>query len=187
MPAHDDATTTERLVLKAQRGDRAALEQLLRDSYPALRRVASRLVRNRDAAQDVVQETAAKVAQNIEQLSKPSAFSSWAYTILRREVVELSRKRKRNPGESISYDDTELAVPSADPPPPFEASEEMTQCLRRLQKDDREVLDLHYWHGLEVREIGAMRGIAAGTVKVRLFRARYRLRDLLCKTGMAAV
>lgn len=184
MPNDDDSLVMEERVVQAQNGDRDALEDLLRDDYPRLMRLASSLIRDKDAAQDVLQESLIKVADKLTQLREPSAFSRWTQTILRREAFEFFRRQQRSPTEDAAYDDARLADPAAEAEPAVPAYVDLEHCLRRLRNDDRRVLNLHYWWGLETREIAAILGIAAGAVKTRLFRARARLRELLCEPGM---
>jgi RNA polymerase sigma-70 factor (ECF subfamily) len=181
MPDDKHSSATAQRVLRAQSGDVEAMEALLRDAYPGLMRFASHLIKDRDVAQDVTQEAAIKLVQKIEQLAEPAAFSSWAKTTLRREAFEFLRRQKRNPAEANRDDDTNLKYASVDDGRAFLTGEEMESCLRQLRREDRNLLNLHYWCGFEVKEIAAILGIAAGAVKTRLFRARNRLRDLLCE------
>lgn len=181
MPYDNDPISTAALVALAQGGDSEALARLLRESYPRLLRTAAQLLRDDDLAQDVVQETLLKIVRRIDQLDEPAAYPGWARTILRRETQEYFRRGYRSPVAGIEYDDNRLELQQAPPQRPFETSEDMDHCLRTLRSEDRRVLALHYWGGLEVREISAALGIAVGAVKTRLFRARNRLRDRLAE------
>jgi RNA polymerase sigma-70 factor (ECF subfamily) len=60
--------------------------------------------------------------------------------------------------------------------------EEMDRYLRQMRNDDRNLLGLFYWREFEVTEIAEILGVAVGAVKVRLFRARNRLRELLVES-----
>ena len=166
---------TEELVRAAQAGDRAAMEQLLRTWRPILVRCAAAMVRDEDAAQDIVQETLVKVVRNIDQLASPAAFAGWAQQILRRNGIEHFRSESRCMRRSYGNDDPELLARIADDAGSFDAGDEMEEGLRRLRTDDRALLELHYWGGFELAEIAAMFGIATGATKTRLFRARGRL------------
>ena len=171
---------TKQSIAQAQNGDVAALEGLLRTWQPKLIRLASGLLRDREAARDVVQETLIKVVRNIDTLMDSGAFSTWVVTILRNEACEYLRRKQRSQRGCVSYDDANLDLQSAQSGS-FSASDEMEQYLDRLQNDDRKLLDLYYWCGLDVREIAVALGIARGAVKTRLFRARQRLRDIICE------
>ena len=169
------------MIERAQTGNPEALEQLFRVSYPRLRRMATRLLSDPDAAEDAVQNTALRLSQNIGQLMAPAAFWGWARTTLRREAIQSMRRSHRTSGASTSIDIIELRDPAPVPEEALITRDEIAQSLTRLPGDDRRLLDMHYWSELEVKEIAATLGIAVGAVKTRLFRARNRLRELLCE------
>ena len=175
-------TPIEGLALRARARDVEALDDLLRLARPGLLRHASRLIRDRDAAQDVVQETLLRLHANIGKLQEPAAFWVWATTILHREAIDHYHKEKRyvhdvvelrNAGQELEYDQV-LASRLT--------QKEMDWFLRRLPNEDRDLLGLFYWREYELKEIAAMLGVAVGAVKVRLFRARRRLRALLVES-----
>jgi RNA polymerase sigma-70 factor (ECF subfamily) len=178
-PRVTDRPTPEALVCRAQAGDAVALEQLLGDWRPRLVQFAAGFLRNPESAQDVVQETLVKLAANLRHLAAPAAFPAWAMTILRRECIEFYRRERRRQAERLGFDELPLGMLEADQTAEFAPSLEMAQCLGRLRREDRELLGLHYWCGLELREIAQRFGIAAGAVKTRLFRAREQLRGVL--------
>src|SRR5579863_6099485 len=85
------------LVLLAQAGDRAALEQLLRDIHAPLRRYISGLV-GADFADDVLQETALQIFRKLSFLREPSVFRPWTYRIASRIAFsQLKRARRWEP------------------------------------------------------------------------------------------
>lgn len=181
-PSADFPTPIETLARRARAREAGALEELLRASRPGLLRHASRLVRDRDAAQDIVQETMLRLHANIGQLVEPAAFWVWARTILHREAIDYFHKERRyvhdsvelrDAGQELEYD--QLAASRL-------TQKEMDWYLRRLPSADRDLLGLFYWREYEVREIAAMLGVAVGAAKVRLFRARSRLRELLAES-----
>src|SRR6266496_3569112 len=84
------------LVERAQRGDRDAYEQLARDVAPRLFLVASRILRDTDAAEDAVQHTLVTIWRDIGSLRDPERFDGWAYRIVVRACRdELRRHRRR--------------------------------------------------------------------------------------------
>jgi len=178
----NSATPIEQLARRAHAKETGALEELLRQSRPGLLRHARRLVRDADAAQDVVQETLLRLHANIGQLLEPAAFWVWAKTILHREAIDYFHKEKRyvhdavelrDAGQELEYD--QIAATRL-------TQKEMDSYLRQLPNVDRDLLGLFYWREYEVKEIAAMLGVAVGAVKVRLFRARSRLRELLVES-----
>lgn len=181
LPSGNSPTPIEMLARRARAQEDGALEELLRISRPGLLRQAARLVGDADAAQDIVQETLMRLHANIGKLVEPAAFWVWATTILRREANDYFHKEKRYVHDSVDRGDG-WPEPADDPDRSAgsrEMREEMDGYLRRLRHEDRNLLSLFYWREFDVAEIAAMHGVAVGAVKVRLFRARNRLRDLL--------
>lgn len=178
----ESQTPIEHLARRARAQDSAALDELLRVSRPGLLRHASRLVRDTDAAQDVVQETLMRLHASIGQLQEPAAFWVWAKTILQREAFDHFHKEKRYVHDSVD------SMESASEPEIDQhgeavlLEEEMDRYLRQMRNDDRNLLGLFYWREFEVTEIAEILGVAVGAVKVRLFRARNRLRELLVES-----
>jgi RNA polymerase sigma-70 factor (ECF subfamily) len=180
----DSPTPMERLAGLARAGDAGALDELLCLSRPGLMRLASSLVRDRDAAQDIVQETMLSLHLSIAQLLEPAAFWTWAQTILRREAFDYFRTEKRYQHDSVECCE---AAAGSGPDESVESQllkQEMDFYMNRLRKDDLNLLGLFYWRDFEVGEIAETLGIAVGAVKVRLFRARNRLRELLMDSDL---
>ena len=180
----DSPTAMEQLARRARAGDAGALEALLRLARPGLMRVASQLIRDRDAAQDVVQESLLRLHINIGQLVEPAAFWVWARTILRREAYDYLRKEKRYLHEPADCYDAAFEFAADDSVGSESLRQDMDRHLRRLRQEDLNLLSLFYWREFEVAEIAGILGVAVGAVKVRLFRARNRLRDLLVESEL---
>jgi RNA polymerase sigma-70 factor (ECF subfamily) len=181
-PVEIPPTPIEQLARRARAQDAQALEELLHLSRPGLLRLASRLIRDRDAAQDVVQETLLRLHANIGQLAEPAAFWVWARTILHREAFDYFHREKRYVHDSIELRDAREELEHDEDEASRLTQKEMDWYLRRLPNQDRDLLGLFYWRELEVKEIAAMLGVAVGAAKVRLFRARSRLRELLVES-----
>jgi RNA polymerase sigma-70 factor (ECF subfamily) len=169
----------ECLVIRAQQGSAVALEQLLRIWYPRLLGSAKRMLRNDDAAKDVVQEALLKLAQNLASLRNPGAFGAWAGQILRRRCLAHLKQQKRHPcaGE---VDCHTMAAPDADPETlAIRDDNALAEAVDSLGTTSREVVRMHYFFGLSLREIAGRARISEGAVKLRLHRARNQLRQRL--------
>ena len=83
------------LVERAQRGDRDAYEELARDAARRLFLVASRLLRDTDAAEDAVQQTLVTIWRDLGTLRDPRPFEQWTYRIVVRACREESRRHRR--------------------------------------------------------------------------------------------
>jgi len=182
----DTREAADELVVAAQNGDASALDQLLRDLRPRLLRFAGTLVPNQDAAQDIVQDTLVRIVKSLGQLNEPPAFRTWAFTILRRNAIEYFRRERPYLCHGLSFDEAMFGLEAEDDQAALDTGIEMSQCMQRLKTEDREVLGMHYWRGMELKEIAPVLGIAVGAAKVRLFRARCRLGELVAEPRYAS-
>ena len=172
------------LVRQAQAGDQTAYAGLFERYQRSIFNVMYQLVRDREDAADLTQETFVRAFRHLSRLQAPEAFGTW----LRRIAVNIGRdhlKRRRLPTEPLTtLTGGERAVESPDESLDRVAiRRELVATIRtaiaRLPEDHRLVVILHHLDGLPVAEIAEVLDIPVGTVKSRLARARAALRDLL--------
>lgn len=174
----------EQLVSQARQGSGAALEKLLRLTYPKLLRSARAMVRSEDAAKDVVQEALLKLAQNLPRLKNPQAFDRWSRRILYRCCLAHLRREKRDRQCVREFESLSLIAPGPDPEAQAIRSHgELSDAIDSLGSKSREVVRMHYFFDLSLREIANRVRITEGAVKVRLHRARNQLRERLVLRG----
>ena len=163
------------LVLLAQAGDRASLEQLLRDIHAPLRRYISGLV-GPDFADDVLQETALQIFRKLPFLREPAVFRPWAYRIASRIAFsQLKRARRWEPLDAAPPEEL-AALNSNLTELPDEA---FLSLLDLVSPSSRAVLLLRYQHDLSLEETAAVLEIPIGTAKSRLHYGVSTLRKLL--------
>lgn len=152
------------LVLLAQAGDRAALEQLLHDIYAPLRHYISRLA-GADLADDVLQETAIQIFRKLPFLREPAVFRPWSFRIASRIAFShLKRARRWQPLDDAPPEHfTTLDAGLGEAP-----DEAFSTLLDRVSPASRAVLLLHYQHDLSLEETAAILEIPLGTAKSRL-------------------
>ena len=177
-PAQPDARGTAWLVLRAQAGDRAALEALLAHADGLLRPFATLMLREPDAAEDVLQDALLLVYRKLGSLREPRAFNAWARRIAGREIFRALRGRRAH---QQLHDELPPDLPDdADPPePPDGLLERLPELLQRVSPASRAVLALHYLDDLTLDEIAAILELPPGTVKSRLAYGLSTLRRLL--------
>ena len=154
------------LVRAAQAGDTLALNDLLELLLPYVGRLCRPIAREESA--DAVQEVLIVVFRRIRDLRDPSALYGWVRTITVREAVRVSRRAAR-----------ETPVPEVgDRPLPTDAelAGDVHDVLRRLSPEHRAILVLRELEGLSEQSAGQVLGLARGTVKSRLSRARSSFR-----------
>lgn len=154
------------------------------EHYPVIRRYVLGLVRDPAEADDLTQEAFLRAHRSRESLRDPDAALTWLYGIATNVSVDRLRQRARRAPRHSDAD------PEAVSPPDPEASaallaeqEEMSSCVQgyvgELSDSYRAVLFLHDVNGLSAREIGELLGDTTGNVKIRLHRARKKLRVAL--------
>ena len=151
--------------LRAQCGDREALEQLLRSVQPSLRRYVRRLTTDADA-DDVVQNVLVAIARNVIWLVEPRLFRPWAFRIASRAAFgHLRRVRRRGIEETDEVMLASLPAPAAPP-----TNELLAELLDgdALSPASRAVLVLHFQEEMQLEEVAAVLEIPIGTVKSRL-------------------
>ncbi len=143
------------------------------------------MVRDREAARDLTQETFLRAHAELATLQDPSALPVWLYRTATRLYLDAYRASKRAKGGGEAGGRAE-AGPSDEDAPSLQLlveQAEMSACVRRLldalPPSYRAVLLLHDLHGMSGREIGAQLGCTLATAKIRLHRARRRLEAAL--------
>lgn len=162
--------------LRAQCGDREALEQLLRSVQPTLHRYVRRLVGDADA-DDVVQDVLVSIARNVIWLVEPRLFRPWAFRIASRASFSHLRRVRRR-GVEQNADDVLASLPAPEPPPDNELLAELLD-EDVLSPASRAVLVLHFQEEMPLDEVAAVLEIPLGTVKSRLAYGLKTLRQYL--------
>jgi RNA polymerase sigma-70 factor (ECF subfamily) len=179
------------LVAATKNGKVQAFEFLMKRHQAKTLSLAFRITRNREDAQDVVQQSFHKVYMHLDRFQGKSSFSTWLTRIVINEgLMCLRRNRSRR---EISLDDVKSVPEEVSPPEipdrgkdPAEIYEQLenehilSEAMNQLSADFRSVVRLQ----LDERtasETAEILGIRIGTLKARLFRARQKLRVLLAR------
>ncbi len=152
---------------RAQRGDPAALDALVRELVPYVGRICGAIAM--DKGDDAMQEAMLAIVRNLGSLREPAAVRGWARRIAVREAVRVARG-----GRTAPVDPDVLAL-GADVRDQATAVE-VRAVLDSLEPEQRAVLVLRHLDGLGEHEMARALGIAPGTVKSRLSRARAAFR-----------
>jgi RNA polymerase sigma-70 factor, ECF subfamily len=145
---------------------------------PRLRRYARALTGNRDAADDLVQDTLERAWGRFHLWRRGTNLRAWLFTIMHNLFVNDSRTRNRE-NQFAAEEDEASAVAAS---PAHEKSIELREldaALRQLPEEQREVVLLVGLEQMSYREVARVTGVPLGTVMSRLFRGRERLRQLV--------
>jgi RNA polymerase sigma-70 factor, ECF subfamily len=151
------------LVLLAQAGDRAALEQLLRESYSPLRRYITGLA-GAELADDILQETSIQIFRKLGYLREPAVFRAWTLRIASRIAIAHLKRADRWLGLDPAQLEPLHPNPTLGEPP----DSAFLSLIDRVTPASRAVLLLHYQHDLSLEETAAILDIPIGTAKSRL-------------------
>ena len=150
-------------------------------------RLAYRLTGQRVDAEDLVQDVVLKLYPRLSELQKVDNLSPWLMRIVYRHFID---KQRRIVGSPVEYTDEEQSLyallPEIGDGPVLYLESELTQetlqqALDQLNDDQRLVILLHDVEGYTLQEIHLMQDVAIGTLKSRLHRGQFKLREILCQ------
>jgi len=191
-PAAERDAEDDALARRAQGGDLAAFNVLVARHQDAVYSLARRFLSAPQPAEDAAQEAFLRAYQRLSTF-RGGRFRAWLLQITANVARDELRRRRRRPQVSLDRARDDPDRPSLDPPDPGrgpegaaenrELGERLERALGELPEEWRMVVLLSDVHGLSYPEISTATGLALGTVKSRLSRARARLRELLTATG----
>jgi RNA polymerase sigma-70 factor (ECF subfamily) len=180
VPGDDARRSREReLVSRARTGDLAAFEELYRENVRRVFAVCLRIAADPELAEELTQEAFVRAWRKLDSFRGDSAFSSWLHPLAVNVALSERRSHKRRSERLLVTDDLE----------PFDRPERATRepgtaldlerALATLPPGARAVFVLHDVEGWRHDEIAERTGIAVGTSKAQLHRARRLLREAL--------
>lgn len=171
------------LVLQAEQGVPGAFEVLMERYLSMVIGVAYSLLSDKEAAQDIAQDTFMEAAQTLTLLRERDKFGNWLYGIARRKASYVLRRRKMHHAAIQYKQQEEKTLPQQDDPgAPIarrERNENIREALNQLPEIYREILVLRYIDGRSYEEIAAVLGVSLAAVDKRLMRGKSMLRESL--------
>jgi RNA polymerase sigma factor (sigma-70 family) len=161
--ATGSATVEPELVREAQSGDALAMSKLLDLLAPRVGRICASIAL--DAGPDAAQEALIQVFRDLTGLREAGALWSWTRRIAVREAIRHAQRERRR----VDLDRVRSNLPSPDDPT---LAADIRSVLSRLGPEQRAILVLRDLEGLSEEEAAAQLGVARGTAKSRLHRAR---------------
>jgi RNA polymerase sigma-70 factor (ECF subfamily) len=171
------------LVALAREGDRAAFEELVRSTYVQSYTLAMRLLGDEEDARDVTQEAYLRAFRGLRRFRGDAQFSTWMYRITANCAATQLGRRSRHRHSRLDADEQIVDThPDADPQfraANLELRKELIDALGALPPKLRAVVVLRDVYDLPHEAIAAELGISESAAKVRLHRARRKLRERL--------
>jgi RNA polymerase sigma-70 factor (ECF subfamily) len=168
-------TTQPALIEQARRGDARAFVDLIRSFDNGFRRLAYRLLGDREELDDVLQEAYAKAFAALPRFRGDSTLRTWLYRIVYTTCLDHLKRQRPEPVTLPP----ELEGAAADPADLVATRSILAEALARLSPIERAAVLLVDAEGLSYDDAAAIAGVATGTIASRLSRARASLRRSL--------
>jgi RNA polymerase sigma-70 factor, ECF subfamily len=157
----------------------AVLDSLLNTYYPAIVAFARRKLGNSHDAEDVAQETFAKIHQGLSGFAGRGRITTWLYTVGRNAVYDCLRRRRRLARVSSWTEDLDRLYESKDVPVEFPGEDaRLTRLVARLSQDDRQMIFWVFHQGMSLRQIASVLGEPLHRVRRRLQKVLADLRAI---------
>lgn len=178
------ATVTPRdtagLVRRAQTGDHDAFGELYRLHVDRIFALCLRLTADRDTAALMTQDAFVRAWRRLATFRGESSLLTWLHRLTVNVVLDHRRDEKRRWTRQVDLGDgDDMAHLAVVPPPPVGVRRDLERAIAGLPAGARTIFTLHEVEGYRMREIAEMTGVAVGTVKAQLHRARRLLREVL--------
>lgn len=181
--------TDENLIALIAKGEQGALRALFARHHTRVLRFVLRFVKDRDAAEDVVNDTFMIAWKQAPRFEGRSRVATWLLGIARYRALA-STKGRRAVSESL---DERHEATLVDPGERVDmrmqredSSRYLKRCLAALPREQAILIELHYFHDKSLKEASALTGVPLNTIKTRMFLARKKLAVMLANEDRVA-
>jgi RNA polymerase sigma-70 factor (ECF subfamily) len=180
-PSKGSTAQDGELLARCRAGDVEAFEAVYKQHAPRLYALASRMAGSPDEGEDLLQEIFLQAYRKLGSFKGEAALGTWLYRLALNHCLDFVRSRKAKMEKVTETLDAETSFqPIARRDTPI-ARIDLERALDQLPPGCREAFVLHDVEGFDHREVADMLGIAEGTSKSQVFKARMKLRGLLQK------
>ena len=163
-------------VRRARTGDVAAFEAIYRAHAPSVHKLVQRMVADEQNARELTQDTFVRAWERLTSFKGQSSLRTWLHRVAVNIVLEHLRGARR---DALRMIDADESLAGRSDIGALDARMDVNAALARLPAGSRTVFVLHDIEGYSHEEIAEMTGIAQGTSRAQLFRARQRLMTIL--------
>ncbi|MCV9389137.1 RNA polymerase sigma factor [Reichenbachiella ulvae] len=177
-----DPITDRELIEKIKKGDTASFTLLVNRHKNYALTIATRITLVREEAEEVAHDAFIKAYSSLHQFKQDAKFTTWFYRIVVNMAISRVRKKKLS---TIDIDQSNYAGADNSSQEKFDArdrSQLIQDAMRQLSEDDRMLISLYYLEELDMEELSEISGFDKNNLKVKLFRARKRLGQILQKS-----
>jgi RNA polymerase sigma-70 factor (ECF subfamily) len=178
--------TDSEIISKVLQGEQQAFAELVNRYQNFVFTITLRYTNNREDAEEVAQDIFVKAYRSLADFRGASKFSTWLYTIVTTSCISFLRKKKL---ETHSLDNEKVFEQVKNQDSGFDANQveqkskiaSVNEAIKLLSPDDAKIITLFYKGEQSLEEIGQIIGMEPNTVKVKLHRARQRLKEKMEK------
>lgn len=172
--------TDKQLISDSLNGSQAALGKLIEKYQNQMYSVCLSILKKPDEAQEAAQDTFIKMHKSLATFNEGSKFSSWLYKIAYRTSLDYLRKRKQTVDidavgfslESEGENQEGVMIQS-------ELSQELLKAIKYLNPDEAGIIRMFYLEEMTIKELAKITGNSVSNVKVKLFRGRKKLAEII--------
>ena len=176
----------EEIISRILKGEQSAFSILVEKYQNYVFTLVLRFTENREDAEEIAQDVFVKAYRSLADFRGDSKFSTWLFTITRTTCLSFLRKKKL---DTQSLDNERIGLQVENRESGFNANlveqksrhTMLSRAISMLSVDDAQILNLFYKAEQTLEEIGKIMGLDPNTVKVKLHRARHRLKEKMEK------
>ena len=178
--------TDKEIISKILQGEQALFAQLVERYQNYVFTLVMRFTDSREDAEEIAQDVFVKSYRSLADFRGESKFSTWLYTVVRTSCITFLRKRRL---DTTSLDNEKTFMQLESKESGFKANlveqksrhAMVNEAIRMLSPNDGQLITLFYKGEQSLEEIGKIMGLDPNTVKVKLHRARHRLKETMEK------
>ena len=171
------------LINQIMDGDTSAFSVLVESYKDLVFTLALRMLKNKEEAEEVAQDTFVKAYKSLSKFKGDSKFSTWIYRVAYNTCLDRIKKNRKYINNVEINEFTAHQVKTIDNAldriEVRERNEAIQRCIERLSSEDSFLLTLYYFDDLSLDEISKIVGISTNSIKVKLFRCRKKLASIL--------
>ena len=175
--------TDQDLIADTLKGNTHAFGELVERYQGYVFTIIIRMVKVREEAEEVAQDTFVKAFESLASFRGESKFSSWLYSIAYRKALDRIRKNKKYKASQLLEDITESEEGNSENALHIledkERKQQIQDCIMQLPEVDAALITLYYFEDQSIKEIAGITQLSEENIKVKLYRSRKKLFSLL--------
>lgn len=173
--------TEQELIQKILKGNTHAFENVVNANKTMVYSIALRLSKSREEAEELAQDVFMRVYENLHTFQGQSALKTWIYKIAFNWCMNKTKTKRHH--ESVSYETqfqlSDFTLNAYEQLAQAEMQEALKEALHKLDQVDSIIVTLFYLEEMSIDEISEVLSFSKSNIKVKLFRARKKLKEII--------